>query len=219
MGRAFEVEWRGVVPYDLALELQRERVDDVRSGARSDGLLLLEHPPVVTLGRSSDPAHLLETPAALRARGVQVHEIARGGDVTWHGPGQLVGYLVVDLAARDRRDVHRFLRDLEGGLIDALATQGLRAARLEGMTGVFIDGADPPRKLASIGVGLRGWVTYHGFALNVEPDLSGFDAIVPCGLHGVEMTSMACELGGQRPVDLAERTRRAVADAFVARFA
>lgn len=217
--RALAVEWLGRVPYAEALEIQRERVDAVRAGASGDVLLLLEHLPVVTLGRSARPENLLRSPAALSAAGVEVHEVARGGDVTWHGPGQLVGYLVADLQARGAADVHRFLRTLEGALSEAISALGVRPATLEGMTGVFVADRQPPRKLASIGVGLRGWVTYHGFALNVAPDLGGFDAIVPCGLHGVEMTSLARELGDLAPTDLETRARAAVADAFQQRFA
>jgi lipoyl(octanoyl) transferase len=220
MPRSLDVTWLGCVPYAEALDLQSERLDAVRNGAAGDALLLLEHPSVITLGRGAQPENLLESPEALRARGVEVHEVARGGDVTWHGPGQLVGYAVVDLGARNRRDVHRFLRDLESGLIDALEKLGLAADVRPGMTGVFVAGSDPPRKIASIGVGVRGWVTWHGFALNVEPDLAaGFTAIVPCGLHGVEMTSVSRELGDATPADLGPRTREAVADAFRRRFA
>lgn len=213
------VEWLGAVPYAEGLERQRKCLDGVRSGARPEVVLLLEHPPVVTLGRSARAAHLLESPAALARRGVEVHEVARGGDVTWHGPGQLVGYPILDLGARDRRDVHRYLRDLEAALIEAVAELGVTATVLDGMTGVFVEGAAPPRKLASIGVRLRGWVTCHGFALNVEPDLAGFRAIVPCGLHGVEMTSLARELGEAAPPDLSARVRSAVSGALRRRFA
>jgi len=213
------VEWLGSVPYPEALERQRKCVEGVRTGAGGEVLLLLEHPPVVTLGRSARPDHLLESRESLAARGVEVHAVGRGGDVTWHGPGQLVGYLVVDLAARGRPDVHRFLRDLEAGLVEALAELGVAAGSIPGMTGVFAEPSEPPRKLASIGVGLRGWVTCHGFALNVDPDLAGFDAIVPCGLRGVEMSSLARELGAAAPVDLAERARAAVARAVRERFA
>jgi lipoate-protein ligase B len=191
----------------------------------------------VTLGRSAREENLRTPRAALVARGVEVHEVARGGDVTWHGPGQLVGYAILDLAARGRADVHRFLRDLEAGLVDALAALDVPAEAIPGMTGVFVAGAakaakpprneaqpsevkmDVPRKLASIGVGLRGWITWHGFALNVESDLHGFEAIVPCGLRGVEMTSVARELGAAAPADLWERARAAVAEAVPARLA
>jgi len=219
MTRSLQVEWLGRVPYAEALALQEARVAEVRAGRAGDALLLLEHPPVITLGRSARPENLLQRPDALAELGVELHEIARGGDVTWHGPGQLVGYAILDLQARGRADVHRFLRDLESGLIDALEKLGLAAEIRSGMTGVFVAPSAPPRKIASIGVGLRGWVTWHGFALNVDPDLAGFDAIVPCGLQGVEMTSIARELGEAAAADLPARSREAVADAFVRRFA
>jgi lipoate-protein ligase B len=219
MARELEVAWLGRVPYAEALALQERRLEAVRGGAAPDALLLLEHAPVVTLGRSAKPEHLCVSPDELAERGVELHAVARGGDVTFHGPGQLVGYPIVDLAARGRPDVHRFLRDLEGALVDALAELGVAAQTLAGLTGVFVKNADPPRKLASIGVGLRGWVTWHGFALNVGEDLAGFDAIVPCGLRGVAMTSVARELGDAAPPDLWERARTAVAAAVERRLA
>ena len=194
--RSLSVEWLGRVPYAEALELQRKRVEAARNGSQGDCLLLLEHPPVVTLGRSTRPENLLVPREALVARGGEVHEVARGGDVTWHGPGQLVGYLVLDLAARGEPDVHRHLRRIEALLIDALAELGIAGERRDGMTGVFVAGSQPPRKIASIGVGLRGWVSYHGFALNVALGPEAFAGIRPCGLHGVEMTSVRAEQGG-----------------------
>ena len=194
-----QVEWLGELRYGEALALQQAAVADRLAGRRTDRLLLLEHPAVVTLGRSTKPENLRETPEALRQRGVDVFEVGRGGDVTYHAPGQLVGYPILDLDALDRRDVHDHLRRLEGGLIDALERFDLPATRVPGWTGVFVDRSrsaeqgGPERKIASIGVGIRRWVTFHGFALNVSLDLAGFDAIVPCGLHGVEMTSVARE--------------------------
>jgi lipoate-protein ligase B len=216
----------GRLSYADALALQDEVVTARRRGACPDTLLLLEHPPVVTLGRSARGEHLLATAEALAARGVTVHEAARGGDVTYHAPGQLVGYPIVDLAARGKRDVHAWLRTLEELVGEALVALGVRWRRVPGWTGVFVDERRPgppgmvgrPRKIASIGVGVRGWVTFHGFALNVDLDLAGFDAIVPCGLHAVEMTSIARELGPRAPSDLSDRTRAAVRDAFVAHF-
>ena len=187
-------------------------------------VLLLEHPPVVTLGRSSRSENLLETPEALAARGVELYETARGGDATYHAPGQLVGYPIIDLAARARRDVHVFLRELEAALIEALAAFDLEAERIQGKTGVFVKRKSPGerlRKIASIGIGLRRWITWHGFALNVSLDLAGFDAIVPCGLSGVDMTSVATELeraGRGRPEDLDTRVRAAVVEALLARW-
>jgi lipoyl(octanoyl) transferase len=205
-----EIDWLGVVPYGAALERQLAAVEARRAGG-PDRLLLLEHPAVITLGRSAKPENLLAPRAALAARGIEVHEIARGGDVTYHAPGQLVGYLIVDLAARGAPDVSRWLRDIEARLIDALEELGVPSRRIEGMTGVFVDDprsrAGQPRKIASIGVGLKGWLTYHGFALNVSLDLAGFGHIVPCGLSGVAMTSLARELG--RELALGSRDERA----------
>lgn len=209
------VEWLGRVPYGEALALQERAVADRRLAGARDRLLLLEHPPVVTLGRASRREHLRVPPQELRRRGVELYQARRGGDVTYHGPGQLVGYLVVDLAARPRPDVHRFLRDVEGALIRALEALGVAARRIPGRTGVFVDApAEPARKLASIGIGLRHWVTWHGFALNVSVDLSGFDAIVPCGLRDVVMSSVARERGGDDGPALDARAREAVATAF-----
>ncbi|MEN8183724.1 MAG: lipoyl(octanoyl) transferase LipB, partial [Myxococcota bacterium] len=191
----------------------RETVEARRRGEIPDRLLLLEHPPVVTLGRRGDEANLRLDRASLAARGVEVHRVSRGGDVTYHGPGQLVGYAVVDLAARGRPDVHRFLRLQEAALIETLARLGVAGTRRPGLTGVFVAGA-PQRKIASIGIGLRGWVSHHGFALNLSVDLSGFEAIVPCGLSDIEMTSVSREGEDASPADLALRARHAIADAF-----
>jgi lipoate-protein ligase B len=212
------VSWLGTLTYAEGLALQDEAVAERRAGRAGDRLLLLEHPPVITLGRRADPAHLRSPAAALRARGVEVHEVARGGDVTWHGPGQLVGYLIVDLAAGGRPDVGVFLRGVEAALAGALAGLGVAAEPRAGFTGVFVQGGAPPRKIASIGIGVRGWVTLHGFALNVTNDLAGFDDIVPCGLPDVVMTSVARELGRAPDPALFAEARDAVADAFVRRF-
>jgi lipoate-protein ligase B len=212
------IEWLGRVDYAAGLALQDEAVAGRRAGRSGDRLLLLEHPPVVTLGRGADPAHLRSPAAALRERGVEVHEVARGGDVTWHGPGQLVGYLVLDLAARGRPDVGRFLRELEAALVEALAGLGVAGEARAGFTGVFVQGSAPPRKIASIGIGVRGWVTFHGFALNGTCDLAGFDDIVPCGLRDVVMTSVARELGRAPDPALFAALRGAVTAAFAHRF-
>jgi lipoyl(octanoyl) transferase len=220
MGEPLAVEWLGTLPYAEALALQQRRVEERRAGRAVDALLLLEHPPVITLGRSARRENLLASPAELADRGIAVHEVARGGDVTYHGPGQLVGYLVLDLEARGAADVHRYLRSVEDTLIEALAVLGVAGEALAGMTGVFVraPAGGARRKLASIGVGLRGWVTCHGFALNVDVDLAGFAAIVPCGLQGVEMTSVERELPPPVSAGLANRARRAVAEAFAKRW-
>jgi len=188
----------GPVPYLEALELQRDLARRRITGEiDEDILLLLEHPPVVTLGRTAKASHVVSSPDALRARGVEVHEVERGGDVTFHGPGQLVGYPIFDLK-RHRRDLHWYLRRVEEALIVALANVGIEAERHAGYTGVWTQG----RKIASIGVHARDWVTWHGFALNVLTDLSFFDLIVPCGIPQVQMTSVVRETG--REVTMAE---------------
>ncbi len=216
--RELVIDWLGTVPYAEGLELQMKAVEARRADTAPDRLLLLEHPPVITLGRRARREHLRMSPDALNARGITLHEISRGGDVTYHGPGQLVGYPILDLAARGEADVHRYLRSLEAVLVEALAALGVSSRTLPGTTGVFAaagpERSQRPRKIASIGVGVRGWVTYHGFALNVTLDLAAFEVIVPCGLHDVEMTSVAAELGDAAPAGLGERAREAVADAF-----
>jgi len=189
--RVLEVIQAGRVPYDEALSWQRGLAQDRIAGRLAhDVLLLLEHPPVITLGRSSHAENVL----APDAEGVEVFEIERGGDVTYHGPGQLVGYPILDLK-QHRQDLHWYLRTLEQALIDALARLGIPAERNPGYTGVWTSAGK--RKIASIGVHVKQWVTWHGFALNVTTDLSGFDRIVPCGISGVEMTSIGREGQGE----------------------
>jgi lipoate-protein ligase B len=181
----------GRVAYEEALELQRHIARDRISGALpQDVLLLVEHPPVVTLGRASKGRHLIASPEFLRSKGVELFEVERGGDVTFHGPGQLVGYPIVDLK-RHRLDLHWYLRKIEEALINTLADYKIVAERNPSFTGVWTKG----KKIASIGVHARDWVTWHGFALNVTTDLSYFDLMVPCGIDGVVMTSIARELG------------------------
>jgi len=186
----------------LVTERIRERVPDA--------LVLVEHPPVVTLGRHRQP----DASSALAAdRDVPTYEIERGGQATYHGPGQLVGYPILKLAG-ERRDLHRYLRDLEATLMDALADFGILTQRSEGATGVWTAGA-PSRKLASIGIAVRRWVTYHGFALNVATNLDDFQIISPCGFNPEVMTSMACEL--DRSVSL-EEVKPAIRAQIEARF-
>jgi lipoyl(octanoyl) transferase len=185
------VRWLGRVSYGDGLALQQALVADRRAGRVADTLLLLEHPPVITQGRGSDPAHLLAGAEELRRLGIEHYECGRGGDVTFHGPGQLVGYPIVALEPT-RRDAHRYLRDLEEALIRTAADYGLTARRTAGLTGVWVN----DRKLAAIGVRLStGWVTSHGFALNVTTDLSAFSTIVPCGISGRGVTSLEAVLG------------------------
>jgi len=180
----------GLASYAPSLALQREVAHARIAGdIEQDVLLLVEHPPVITLGRSSKRAHMLATPEYLRERGVDLFEVERGGDVTFHGPGQLVGYPIIDLK-NHRRDLHWYLRQVEQLLIDSLGVFGLRAGRNPPYTGVWIGN----RKIASIGVHARDWVTWHGFALNVATDLRFFDLIVPCGIQSVTMTSVNAEL-------------------------
>jgi len=180
------------MPYGEALEYQRAVARARISGEiPQDVLLLVEHPPVVTLGRSAKERHLLASPDLLASRGIELFEVERGGDVTFHGPGQLVGYPIIDLK-RHRRDLHWYLRTLEAALINALGEFGIPGERNAGFTGVWTRG----RKIASIGVHARDWVTWHGFALNVSTDLSYFDVMVPCGIEAVTMTSIARETGG-----------------------
>jgi len=218
-----QVEWLGRVEYCQGLAIQEEALNDRQRGARGDRLLLLEHPPVITLGRNARPENLLLSPEELAAGGVGVHSVARGGDITYHAPGQLVGYLVVDLEDRGQRDLHRFLRRVESALIEALGELGIGGAAVPGRTGVFVAASTtgpegPARKIASIGVGVRRWVTFHGFALNVSLELSGFEAIVPCGLRDVEMTSVARELE-IGPLGLDVRVRHEVEASFRRAFA
>jgi lipoyl(octanoyl) transferase len=202
----------GTLAYAEALELQRAVARARISGAiAEDVLLLVEHPAVVTLGRSSKQQHLLTSPALLAARGVELFEVERGGDVTFHGPGQLVGYPIVDLK-RHKRDLHWYLRQVEEALIRGLAPFGIAAERTAGLTGVWTHG----RKLASIGVHARDWVTWHGFALNVTTDLSYFDLMVPCGIARVEMTSVAREIGPDPTLGI--RVRDHVAASFAELF-
>lgn len=184
--RTLACRFLGRVPYADAAALQERLVAARRGGAIGDTLLLLEHAPVVTLGRSADPAHVLLSPQALAARGIALHESGRGGDVTFHGPGQLVGYPIVALCGAER-DAHRYLRRLEDALLATAAAFGVDAARRPGLTGIWRGDA----KLAAIGVRIgTGWITSHGFALNVADDLEGFETIVPCGIEGAGVTSL-----------------------------
>ena len=189
-----ETVWLGCVEYGRALELQLSYLER-RAGERiPDTLLLLTHPHVYTFGRAGNPANLLMPAEVLAREGISVERVGRGGDVTYHGPGQLVGYPIVLLA---RPDVHRFVRSIEAALIEALARFDVEAVRIDGLTGVWVG----ERKIASIGVGVKRWVTYHGFALNVSPDLSYFDRIHLCGLPGRKATSIREETGVDVPFE------------------
>jgi lipoyl(octanoyl) transferase len=206
--RPLEVRRLGTVAYADALTLQSALVSRRRAGEIPDTLLLLEHPHVITLGTTSQQEHVLLDEGERAERGIELFATGRGGDVTYHGPGQLVGYPILDLKP-DRCDLHRYLRDLEEVLILALGDLGITAARKPGLTGAWVD----DRKLAAIGVRVSsGWITSHGFALNVATELSYFDAIVPCGIRQHGVGSISGELG--REVGIAEAEA-----VLVARFA
>ena len=190
--KPLEVRRLGMVPYGEALEMQRALVADRQADRIGDVLLLVEHPHVLTLGVRGDGgrSHILAPADALASRGVEIHETGRGGDITYHGPGQVVGYPIIDLKP-DRCDVHRYVRDLEEVLIRTAADYGVDARRIAGLTGVWVGDA----KLAAIGVRISRWVTSHGFALNVSTDLEYFTMIVPCGIAERGVTSLARLLG------------------------
>lgn len=197
--RTVVVRRLGRIGYAEGLELQNELVEQRRRGEIPDQLLLLEHPPVITLGVKvrNDRSHVVATPAKLAELGVEIYETGRGGDVTYHGPGQVVGYPILDLRP-DRCDVHAYVRDLEEVLMRAARHFGVEAGRVRGLTGIWV-GAE---KLAAIGVRISRWITSHGFAFNVNTDLSHFSLIVPCGITDRGVTSLQKLLG--RSVDIAE---------------
>ena len=208
--RPLRVEHLGLRRYGEALDIQRDlRRRRIAGELTEDVLLLVEHPPVVTLGRGTRPASLPIGPAELGRRGLEVFEVERGGDVTLHAPGQLVGYPILDLR-QHREDLHWYLRSLEDVLIQALGPLGIEADRNPGRTGVWTAG----RKLASIGIHVKQWVTLHGFALNVTTDLDLFDLIVPCGIPQVVMTSVAAELLREGDERLMPEVRERVVGAF-----
>ncbi|HEY3382829.1 MAG TPA: lipoyl(octanoyl) transferase LipB [Vicinamibacterales bacterium] len=195
--RTFDVRRLGRVPYGEALALQRQLTEDRRADRVGDLLLLLEHPHVITLGVRSDPArsNVLATPQRLETLGVQLVETGRGGDVTYHGPGQLVAYPIIDLRP-DRQDVHRYVRDLEEVMIRTTAAFGIEAGRIEGLTGSWVGGS----KIGAIGVRISRWITSHGFAYNVTTNLDYFNLIVPCGIRDHGVTSLARLLRREIPM-------------------
>jgi lipoyl(octanoyl) transferase len=207
MRRRLTVHRLGRVPYDEALELQTRLQRARIRGRVGDVMLVLEHPPVLTLGRSASEANILAGQEQLEAAGFTVHAIGRGGDVTYHGPGQVVGYPILDLRP-DRRDVRRYVADLEETMIRTAADYGLDAGRVPKLNGTWIG----HRKIGAVGVRISRWVTMHGFAFNANTDLSHFGLIVPCGIQDKGVTSLKAELG--REVDLAE-----VEDRLVGHFA
>ena len=204
-----EVRRLGVVPYREALALQRTLVEERRSNRVPDTLLLLQHPPVITLGVRGDGgrSHIVASLDRLTELGVEVSETGRGGDVTYHGPGQIVGYPVVDLRP-DRCDVHRYVRDLEEVMIRTCADYGVNAARIAGLTGAWVGS----EKIGAIGVRISRWITSHGFAFNVSTDLDYFDLIVPCGISNLGVTSLGRLLNR-------EVANAAVEDALIQHFA
>lgn len=199
--RRFDVRRLGRVDYGAALELQARLVEERRRADIGDSLLLLEHPPVITLGVKTrgKPSNIVASPEALAAEGVSVFETGRGGDITYHGPGQLVGYPILDLRP-DRCDVHRYVRDLEEALILAIREFGIEGIRVNGLTGVWVGPAGREEKIAAIGVRISRWITSHGFALNVATDLRHFRLIVPCGIADRGVTSIERVLGSPVPM-------------------
>ena len=180
----------GTVDYAEAHRLQKEMQAKRIAGEITDTVLLLEHPPVLTMGRSAKNQHVLAPPEVLEARGISVHDVGRGGDVTYHGPGQLVAYPIIDLKP-DRRDVRKYMWSLEETMIRTCADFGLSATRVEGLNGAWIG----ERKVGAVGVRISRWVTMHGLALNVNSDLTHFELIVPCGIQDKAVTSVSAELG------------------------
>jgi lipoyl(octanoyl) transferase len=199
--RELEVRRLGLVPYAVASDMQRALVEQRRAGCVPDLLLLLEHPHVITLGVKADAArsHLIATPDLLATRQVEVHETGRGGDITYHGPGQIVGYPILDLRP-DRCDVHKYVRDLEEVMIRTARNFGLEGARIAGLSGAWV-GAD---KIGAIGVRISRWITSHGFAFNVTTDLDFFNLIVPCGIETGGVTSLSRATGVRIPMHDAE---------------
>lgn len=207
--RRLDIRRLGTISYDEGLALQAQLVEERRVEAIPDTLLLLEHPPVITLGVKTrrGPNHIVASPEQLADEGVTVHETGRGGDVTYHGPGQLVGYPILNLAP-DRKDVHVYVRDIEEVLIRAAASFGISAKRIAGLTGVWAGPEGREAKLAAIGIRISRWITSHGFALNVSTNLDHFNLIVPCGIVDREVTSLEALLG--RAVTMAEAERAVV---------
>jgi lipoyl(octanoyl) transferase len=210
--RELEVRRLGLIGYDEALALQRELVEERRANRVPDLLLLLEHPPVITLGVRSDVAraNVVASSERLADLGVTIHETGRGGDVTYHGPGQVVGYPILDLRP-DRCDVHEYVRDLEEVMIRTCAAYGVLAGRISGLTGTWV-GAE---KIGAIGIRISRWITSHGFAFNVRTDLDHFKLIVPCGITDRGVTSLEKVMGKSIPMRDAEETiARSFADVF-----
>jgi lipoyl(octanoyl) transferase len=200
--RVCEARWPGLVTYSDGLRMQEQAVERLRAGDGPEQLFLIEHPHVFTLGRGANSGNILASREQLLSHSIEVHETGRGGDVTYHGPGQLVGYPIINLKP-DRCDVHRYVRDIEEVLIRTVADFGVTGGRVKGLTGVWVGN----EKIAAIGVRIARWITSHGFALNVNTDLSYFQMIVPCGITDKGVTSLSRLLG--RTVEMQEVSRAA----------
>jgi lipoyl(octanoyl) transferase len=210
--RILEIRRLGLVKYGEALDVQRQFVEERKADRIPDQLLLLEHPPVITLGVKTrdDRSHVLASPEALASEGVELFESGRGGDVTFHGPGQLVGYPILDLRP-DRLDVHRYVRDLEEVMIRMAASFGVTAGRQPGWTGAWVDvGGGRHEKLAAIGVRIARWITSHGFAFNVTTNLAHFNLIVPCGIADANRGVTSLERLVRRAVPMVEVENAAI---------
>lgn len=204
------VRFESPVPYREGYETQIARRNLVETGEAGEALYLLQHTPVLTLGRKADEAHLLKSREALAKMGIDVLEADRGGDVTYHGPGQLVAYPILDLRRR-RQSIQWYLRKLEDVIIGFLAEYGIEGGRVESYTGVWVKGA----KVAAIGIGIHNWVTFHGVAINIDPDMSHFELIVPCGIPDKPVTSLKVLLGEAPPMPSAfEAFEKRFLDAF-----
>ena len=215
--RAIETRRFGRVDYGEGLALQARLVEERRSNAIGDTLLLLEHPPVITLGvkTKGKPANIIASPQALAEEGVSVFETGRGGDITYHGPGQLVGYPIFDLRP-DRCDVHRYVRDIEEALIIAIREFDIEGRRVKGLTGVWVGPDGREEKIAAIGVRISRWITSHGFALNIATNLKHFSLIVPCGIADRGVTSIERVLGREVPMtDVEDAVVRALGSVFM----
>ena len=200
----------GRLPYGEGLALQRRLVEQRKAGKIQDTLLLLEHDPVVTLGRNTGAQSVLGSLDEFRVRGVEMHETDRGGDATFHGPGQVVGYPIIDLRP-DRKDIRRYVRTLEHVMVDTIGTYGLKGHGRDDLPGVWL--SNPERKIGAIGARVSRWITHHGFALNVNTDLSFFDLIVPCGIADKGVTSVERELGHRvSMVEAMERLAKGLAE-------
>lgn len=198
----------GIVDYGRAYELQKRLLQEHLQGRGSNSLLLLQHKPVITIGRNGSRSNILASKPALKAEGIEIYEIERGGDVTYHGPGQLTGYPIIDLRCF-KKDIHWYLRQLEEVIIRVLAVYGIVGGRMEGYTGVWVGN----EKIAAIGVAVRRWITYHGFAFNVHPDMSHFEMIRPCGISDKGVTSLEKLLGYRVDMDeVSDRTTSTFAE-------